>query len=222
MKAADLINNAAIMAGIQAIGDTMEGTYSIYALGRLNSLIDSWQIDGLYIPSITEIVQTVTGNPVTIGTSQTINVSVPNTILNTSFFRTSGNDYPLSIISESQYNLIQAKTTTGIPNVVYFDSASPIGRLYFFPVPTAMELHLQINSTLPSFADLTTDVNIDKGYQAALELSLAEMLLLGVKEVPAELSRQAIRARKILKVNNLRIDEMNLPSDLQNVVYGYR
>lgn len=215
MKAADLILNAANMAGIQAIGDTMEGTYSIYALGRLNSLLDSWQVDNLYIPYITEISQVITGSPVTIGTGQTINVALPRFIRDTSFIRVSNTDYPLQIVDESTFNAIINKTAGGTPALVYYDEKFPVGNLYFYPKPTSLEVHLQIDAAFPAFADLTTDYDIGKGYQLALELSLAELLCIGVREVPVELARQAIRARRVLKANNLRIPEMSLPDELR-------
>ncbi len=221
MKAADLILNAANMAGIQAIGDTMEGTYGIYALGRLNSLLDSWQIDGLYIPFTSEIVQTVTGSPVTIGAGQTINTALPRFINDTSFFRIAATDYPLQIVSQERFNAISSKYAEGVPSVMYYDEKFPIGNLYFYPKPASLELHLQINAVFPVFADLTTDYDIGKGYQLALELSLAEILCIGVRDVPAELARQAIRARRVLKTTNFRPTEMALPSELARRSYGW-
>jgi hypothetical protein len=215
MKAADLILNAANMAGIQAIGDTMEGTYSIYALGRLNSLLDSWQADNLYIPYIAEVSQVITGSPVTIGAGQTINVALPRFIRDTSFIRISNTDYPLQIVDESTFNAIVNKSAGGTPTLVYYDEKFPVGNLYFYPKPTSLEVHLQIDAAFPIFADLTTDYEIGKGYQLALELSLAELLCVGVREVPAELSRQAIRSRRVLKANNLRIPEMSLQDELR-------
>jgi hypothetical protein len=210
MKAADIILNAANMAGIQAIGDTTEGTYSIYALGRLNSLLDSWQVDELYIPFTTEVVQTVTGSPVTIGTGQTINVALPRFILDTSFFRLSNTDYPLQWVDQATFNCIANKSATGTPTLAYYDAQFPVGNVYFYPKPQSLEAHLQINAALPQFADLTTDYDIGKGYQMALECSLAELLCVGVREVPVELARQAIRARRILRLTNLDVPQMRL------------
>lgn len=212
MKAADLILNAANMAGIQAIGDTPEGTYSIYALGRLNALLDSWQVDGLYIPYTTETVQIINASPVTIGAGQTINVSLPRFIRDTSFFRISNTDYPIQWVDQATFNCITNKSAMGTPTIAYYDEQFPIGRIYFYPQPQTLEVHLQIDAAFPLFADLTTDYDIGKGYQLALELSLAELLCTGVREVPVELARQAIRARRVLKVTNLRIDEMALPA----------
>ena len=219
MKAITLINNAALASGIKSLSDELDGTYAVYALNRLNSMLDSWQMDGLYIPFVQEITATVTGSPVTIGAGQAINVPLPRFIRNTSFFRSNNNDYPLNFVTEAEFNAIGSKTVNSIPNTAYYDEKFPVGNIYFYPKPAAMELHLIIDSVFPNFTDLTTDYDIGKGYQLAIELSLAELLCIGVRDISPELQRRAYAARRILRQTNQDIPIMQ--TGLESL-YRYR
>lgn len=203
MKASEVIDTAWTMAGRKALGQALDGDSQGYALTRLNQLVDEWQSQSLYIPYTTEIVQTVSGSPITIGSGGVINVTRPNFTRDTTFFKINGVNYPIEWISEELFNQIRLKTINSFPIYGWYDDALPMGSLNFFPVPTNYELHLRIDAILPAFADYDTDYNIAVGYRNALVYTMCEIACEGVKDVPRDISKRAENARRIIKTNNL-------------------
>jgi hypothetical protein len=221
-KASDIINTASVLCGLKAAGEPISGDEDSYGLSMLNAMLDSWQADNLYIPYVTEVIATVTGSPVLIGTGQTINVARPKFIRDTSFIRSGGLDTKIWWLSEADFNEIPVKSATGtFSNWGYYDEAFPIGRIYLYPQPTNSELHLQIDATLPQFADYTTDYDIDTGWLMALYLSLAEYLCIGVREPPAGLMQKAMLARRQIRNNNAQINTLQIDTNLLPGRRGY-
>lgn len=221
-KASDIINNASILCGLKAAGEPISGDEDSYALGMLNAMLDSWQADNLYVPYATEVVATVTGSPVLIGTGQAINVARPKFIRDTSFIRSGGLDTKIWWLSEADFNNIPVKSAAGtFANWGYYDGGFPIGKLYLYPQPTNSELHLQLDATLPQFADYTTDYAIDTGWLMALYLSLAEYLCIGAREAPAELARKAMIARNTIRTNNAQVNTLRIDCNLLPNRRGY-
>lgn len=211
-KAQAIIELAFTLSGIKAIGNPLTGEELEHGLNLLNSKLSLWQAQGMYIPYLAEKVQTVTGSPVTIGTGQTINVPRPTNIRDTSFFRSNNIDYPIEWISEAEYNLLGNKTITSqYPYMAYYDNGLPFGRIYFYPVPVNVELHLQLDAILPKFTDYVTDYPIDNGWEHALAYTVAEESCIGIKEVPRQLKTSAMAARQAIMVNNLRIPKLRVP-----------
>jgi|WetSurMetagenome_2_1015567.scaffolds.fasta_scaffold00310_28 hypothetical protein len=217
MKAAKLIEKATTYAGIRALGSALDGDTLDFGLAVLNSMLESWQEDNLFIPYVQDIVTTVTGSPVSIGTGQTINVARPRDIKDTSFIRFNGVDSPIKLVSEEEYNRIANKSLSSVYSWIgYYDKQYPVGHLYLYPAPTNSSLHIIVDAVLPQFADYTTDYNIGIGYQNAIELSLAELLCLGLRALPSGLEKQAMLARKVIRRNNVSIWPMELPNVVTN------
>lgn len=206
MKASELIEFAFTLAGRKALGQPLDGDSKAQGLELLQVLVDSWQAQGIFIPYTTEITQTVTGSPVTIGTGGTINTIRPLRVLDTSFFRVSNVDYPINWLNQADFNQIIYKAQTGFPSCYgFYNHALPLGSLYFWPVPTANELHLRLDAVLPAFVDYDTDYGIETGYNAALKFSLAEYACYGIKDVPKSIADQAEMARKAIILNNTNV-----------------
>jgi hypothetical protein len=210
-KAQYIIEMAYTVAGMKAIGSPLDGDSTEHGFLSLNTLMDAWQADGLNVPYLTETVGTVTGSPVSLP-SGTFTVR-PNFIRDTSFVRSGGVDFPVTFVSEADFNRIVTKSMgASFPFYGYYDGAVPIGKLYLYPTPTNAELHLIFDAVLPKFADYTTDCPVDGGYELALYLSLAERLCLGVKNVPDDLIRQAEGARRTIRTNNAQINRLKIDS----------
>jgi len=213
MKASELIESAFTLAGRKALGQPIDGDSKAQGLDLLQMLVDSWQAQGIFIPYSTEIVQSVTGSPVTIGTSGTINTTRPLRVLDTSFFRVDTQDYPIKWLDQSGYNQIGYKGLIAFPYCYgFYDHALPLGNLYFWPIPSNYELHLRLDAILPAFVDYDTDYNIETGYTNALKLSLAEYACMGIKEVPQSIGVQAEKARKAIIQNNMQVPMWCKPS----------
>ena len=80
-------------------------------------------------------------------------------------------DYPLAIIkAREDYNNITLKGLATFPGALFYDSAFPLGSVFFWPVPTSgqFELHIACKASLPIYTTLTDQLNLPPEYLEAL------------------------------------------------------
>lgn len=217
-NATQIIERAYTLIGVKALGEPMTAEESQYALDSLNALVDSWNTQSYYSPVVTEIVATVSGLPITIGSGMMINVDRPVRTLAGSFIRWQGSDFQIVWITGEQYNEISVKNVSGqIPAFGFYDAQFPTGEIYLWPYPQAgAELHLQIPYSLSQFADLSTDYPIVPGYLKALQYSLAEELAVGIKGIDPAITRTAAIARKAIRRTNVDVPMMSVGDSLSS------
>lgn len=88
-----------------------------------------------------------------------------------------GLDYPVSVLSLQEYELIGLKTLNGPwPKAIYFNPGEESGNLFVWPNPSQGEMHL-FADTIFSQYDLTSTVTLPQGYSMALRWCLAERLM---------------------------------------------
>jgi hypothetical protein len=218
--ARQIIERAYISIGYKDPSEPLNGQDTNYALGVLNSMVDSWNTQQLYIWASDEAVATVTSSPVTVGTGQTVNITRPTNLLSGSFVRLNNVDYPITWISNQDYNAIPFKqVASNISFYGYYDRGEPIGRIFLYPLPsTSMELHIIYDNQFAQFTDLDTDVPLAQGYFNALFLTLAEQLNLGISEPSPTLVKQAWSARRAIKNTNAQIPMLNSGVELTGLV----
>jgi hypothetical protein len=209
-KALQIINRAAEILGYKDPSEPLDGTDADNFLGVLNSMVDAWALDSLFVYATTELVQSVSGSPVAIGPGAAIDTARPVRIASGGFFRVGGNDRPFRMVERDEFAQITQKTATGQPQVCYYEADAPTAALYFWPVlSAAQELHLPLPKRLSAFANLTTDYTLPAGYQAALEYSLAEELAPGRRPAAAEVVRRAINLRRAIRTVNLGVPQLD-------------
>lgn len=203
--AATIIDNAYVLSGYKDAREALDGQDAAYGLDRLNGMIDGWNTQGLYLFTTSEVVVTTSGATITIGTGATINTPAPVSMPNGSYIRISGLDYPITWISDEEYQLIQLKSTPSTIAILgNYTKGYPTGTLNFWPVQTtSAEYHIFINTQLTEFASLGTDIALPQGYRRALEYSLAEELCIGLREPSAMLVRNAANARRAIRHANV-------------------
>jgi hypothetical protein len=218
-NALSLIERAYSLIGFKDPGEALSGTDTSYALGVLNDMIDSWNTQNFFIVSVQEVVATISGNPITVGPSMMVNIPRPATVENGSFVRSGGVDFPIEWITREEYNNIAYKTVgSNIPAYGYYDAALPTAKIYLYPYPTASaELHLQVQSDLSEFANLTTDYPLAQGYRRAIAYSLAEELAPGVRELPASVAKNAFLARKAIRKTNVVVPVLSSAVGVSNL-----
>lgn len=143
-----------------------------------------------------------------------------------------GIDTPLRIITaREEYDNIVMKGLIGPPQVVFYDSAYPTSRVYFYPWPAAgsYEMHLSVKEALTAFPDLTTDINLPPEYQEALLFNLGARLRLSYQMPPdPALDRLAAASLNTIKLANTQIPRARMPAALwpsrsfrTNIYAGY-
>lgn len=213
--ARDIISRAHRLLGLVKPGDAMdEATYQD-DLVSLNAMLDAWNTRRVMILSVADVSQSVSGLPITIGPSGTINVARPVRLEDGAFIRLSGVDYGIKWIDRVAYEGIGYKSQAGtLAAYGYYEPSSPLGKIYLWPYPsTAVELHLQVQVQLTEFADMTTDYALAPGYRQAIEYSLAEELAPGRAKLDPLIMRKGANARRLIARTNVEIPQQSfLPS----------
>lgn len=202
--ALDMIKKSMRLFG--AIGQSNEITASQAsdALDTLNSMLESWSIERLFVYQIyDETVSWTSGQSSrTIGSGGNFNTTRPSR-LEDGFTRISNIDYRYRSISKQEYDAIADKTTqSSYPDVIYYDNTASLGVLYAYPVPNAtVSIHLNTWKQLQSFSALTTVLALPPGYRRAIEYNLSVELQgeypdLGVPQSVIEIARQSKAAIK--------------------------
>jgi hypothetical protein len=204
----DIVNQAAIKAGLL---DPESGSLTILqrsnATLNLNTMITSWQADGLQIWKrlIVPITLIVNDGQYSLGPSGvTGNLERPIRILDGYIRQTAGgNDTPIKVLTLEEYNRFGMKTTSGLPTQVFYHPVLTNGQVYLYPVPTVADtLYLEMLYPYQNFvagndtADFPTEWLNALVYGLAVELAYdygVETKRLSKIEARAEyLHRQAL------------------------------
>jgi len=212
VSALTIINRAYSLLGYLAAGETLSASDAEYGRTTLNSLLDSWETQPYFAPGVDEVSATVSGLPVTIGAGMMINIERPTKVLDGSFIRVNGVDFPITWVTREEYNDISVKSVSStIPCYGYYDEALPTGNIFLWPYPsTGTELFLQVPTKIPQFVDFDTVATFIPGYQRALEYTLAEELSPGIKELSPVIARNAMLARKAIRRTNIEVPLMSI------------
>ena len=206
----DSIDQAFTEIRVRRAGETLEPENMALGLALYNRLLDQWNANqrAVYSEQFNDsLTLTPALSPHTIGPSGSLNLTVrPNRLfavqinLGSSVF-TDVNVRDAAWYSEQSTPAI----SESVPTDVYYKPDWPLGRMYFFGVPsTAYAVRLWYETLLASVAQTDT-FSMPPGYQAAIELTLAEELAESLgQSVSAKLERRAREARAIIFGNNDR------------------
>lgn len=225
----DVCTDAAIEANIIAPGEGLDGETGQWIFRKMNYLIDVWQALEFYVYAYQFNVYTLVANlsPHTIGPL----VSTPTFSTGTQprpvrlvsgaqLLNTSGTlvDLPMNIRDHDWWAAQQTKDiTTNVVTDVYYDATSPLGSLYFWPVPNSQsQVRLQFWQTVSQFEAINDPIGgaggpdtLPQAYRAALMLTLAESLLPGAaREAHPVLIAAALQARAAVFGNNAQSPRM--------------
>lgn len=222
-NALQIINRAAELIGYKDPEEALSGGDTANFLGVLNDLVDGWNTQRLFIVNVAEVVASVSGTSATVGDGMTFATARPVRLEDGGFSRLNGVDYPLSAIDRVTYEQIALKTVQGtFPQYAYYDATLPTGTVYFYPAPaTAISVHLPFQVQLSAFADQATDYNLAPGYKRALELSLAEELAPGRRQLDPFIARQAQNARRAIRRSNVDVPLLDvMPTNARFNIYS--
>lgn len=214
--ALDIIKRAMRLLGVYSIGETPSSDESADSLRSLNSMLDSWSTENLFVyaKTLDAIPLTANNGTYTIGPSGSTMSARPVEVSNASYIDFQGVSYPLRIDTLKDFSNIPVKALiAGIPCEMYVLPNMPNATLQLWPVPSAaMTLNLWSNKLLQYFANLTDVVSLPPGYERAITYSLAEEL--GPEfdvAVSADIVKKAAQARKNIKRINAEVPRLMMP-----------
>ena len=134
---------------------------------------------GTYRVSIPQNVATTT---ITANYQKPLNIDSAfvrvNTTSNGQPIQDGGLDYPVSVLTLQDYQMIGLKTLNGPwPKAVYYNPNEESANLFVWPNPSQGEMHLFANTLFTRYGSLYEDVVLPQGYTMCLRWCLAERLM---------------------------------------------
>lgn len=233
--ALDVIKDALRDLGVLGKGQDIDEDDAARALQRMDDMLDSWSIQPYAIYAWSDITHTLVSGSAsyTIGpTGADITAARPIQIIQAFVRDDNAYDYPVDVISYSDYMRITDKTTdTTYPNILAYNAGHPNGTVYIWPVAdTANTLHMIAESVLSNLATTSATFTFPPGYRIAvvknLALQLAPMFAVNVApdlKKQAEAAMAAIkRANNRNRSNGARIDSVLLAMGSGRGGYNWR
>jgi len=173
------------LRGIKVIDPHVEPTAEMMStsLEQLNLMLDSWALEriNIYVDSKETITLTASKYEYTWGPSGDIATTRPVKLISAMRRDSSNRDYPMSVINEGEYNLINSKTTYGTPRYAFYrpEYTSSMGKLYLYPVPDDATDTIIAFSQKPwsELTSLTADISFPTGYTEAIIANLKIRLI---------------------------------------------
>jgi len=221
-NAQDMILTALKRLGVVDKFATIAGNEEYdYGLDTLNTMIDSWEIERNLIYQVTQqsLTWPTTTTSRTIGSGGNFNVTRPDTI-DSAFVTVDGDEYEVKVLRDRrEYDRIPDKSAAcKIPEYLFYDPGYPLGTIYLFGVPdAALTLLLNVWQAIQTFS-LTEDLALPKGYQRAIEWSLAEELLADYPQEDPRVEANIIKTAAKARINVKRI---NAPEAVLTTEIGY-
>jgi hypothetical protein len=127
-------------------------------------------------------------------------------------------DLPLQIIeAKEDWSRITIKDLGSIPAAVFYDSAFPVGTLYFWPVPIAAQyqMHLIVKASLPTYVTITDPMGLPPEYVDAVVNNLAcRIVVASGGQISPFLLGQAKASLETIMMTNSQIPLLSMPAAL--------
>jgi hypothetical protein len=211
--ARDLIKSSLKLIGVLASGENPSAEDQTDALLILNSMLDSWSTESLFIYSktIEDFSFQASKQVYTMGSSLTadFNTSRPQKILHAAVIDqtvTPNNEIPIEIITFDQWASLRLKTTSSTyATKLYVDYQFPLVNLNFYPVPTNTNgLRLYSWKPVSQIATANSTISLPPGYDMALKYNLAVVLApeYGKQLMPEVAEIAATSKANIMRMNS--------------------
>ena len=202
--------------GIVGEGQTASPDSMQDAFDTLKQMLGMWQADKLYIYASKEISVTLTGAAsYTVGTGGVVNIPRPVKIA-AAFWRSGNIDYAMQVLNSFEdYERIALKDSGALPSAVCYVASYPLATLYVYPSTSTGDLRLVTRIDLPSYVDSYDDLALPPEYAMAIRYSLDELLSVSFQTpLRPDIPPMAMKARKIMKRNNVSIPLAQMPAAL--------
>ena len=221
----DLITFALRSSGINGVGQTPLAEDSNTGLDLLRMIMDEWRTKRWLVWNEQELSLVSTGAKFyTIGPGQDFNLPSRPSRIHAAWVRfqpfsgPNAVDLPLGIIeSKEDWATLSIKDLVSLPAGVFLDTAWPVGRVYFWPVPPASqyEMHIVTKASLPVYTSLTDPLAVPGEYVPALMWSLCVRLQMsyGLQARPDQVAAMK-EAMQTIRMANVQVPTMSMPAGL--------
>lgn len=218
--ALSMIKRAMRLAGTIGVGETPSPDEATDGLEALNAMLDSWQIQRLFVYQIRteQFTWTALSQTRTVGAAGDFVTDLPTRVADDCSFTVGNIDYPVRLIDIDAWTNIPDKTTqSSFPWWIYPEYGASLVTLYAYPIPNAnITFNLRTWKRLQAFSSLTDVLTLPPGNERAITYSLAEEYAgpeFGI-DVPPGVIAIARSARRALK-------RVNAPSPISPMDAGW-
>lgn len=213
MTASDIIILSLKDLGILGESETPSAEMAADALTTLNQMLSMWAVDNLYIYAQSATTFTPSGSlSYTVGTAGTVAIDRPASF-DAAYYNDGTTDSQIELLNTfEEYQSISSKTQAGSPHVAYYQPTYPLGILHLYPQPTGGTVKLLTKVKLPTYAAQAGALTIPPEFEMAVRYSLCEHLSIAMSaQLRPDIAAMAMKTRKMMKRNNLRLKELDLP-----------
>lgn len=179
--AQQIITDAYIEAQVSDLVDGPDADESVIGLRWLNRIIATLSTKNTLIPYSTSENFAITSASATytMGSGGTASSTRAKKILSGFIRDSSGNDYPMKIISEIDYNQIRDKDLGDRPRELFYDPVYPVGIITFNCTPdTSYTAYIESQKNMHSTLTLGATFSLPAEYEEALITTLAAKIAL--------------------------------------------
>lgn len=225
--ARDLITASLRLIGAVSSGEAIAASEASDGLGTLNRMLSSWSTESLTIFAPVRETFPLTGSDgqYTIGATADFNTTRPVQIKQAFLIDQTSSpsvEYPVEILSLSQWQDITLKDLNGLPAYLYIDGAFPTATIYLYPRPqsSSYTLGLWSEKELSPLA-LDTTILLPPGYEEAIVYNLAARLAPEYgKALAPEIVAFATESKANIKRANHRPSYLRCDSELTGMGGG--
>ena len=218
--ATTIINQSLSILGVIAQGELPSASEYTDSLAVLNMMLDNWSTEKLNVPYrlIYNGALANGTNNYLIASGSTFNTPRPTRIVSARSVN-NGVGLPVQVIAQEDWANIVDQTATGpVVKMIYYDQASPIGKIYTYPTPNAVfTLELYLVAPLATFPDLVSNIDVITGYQRAVVFNLAVELasIFGQTMRPdtQQIANESKAAIRKMNAENLGPDQTSGPTN---------
>lgn len=212
-----MVITSLISLGDKQIGDTLSAAEQTHYLSKMNSMLDSWSVERLFVYQQLQESLALTTNvgSYTIGVGGAFNTTRPTKITYAFIRDTSLLDTELTNLnSQENYDRIVLKTT-GItyPQYFWYDTAwvAGLGKIFLYPLPKAsLTLFIESWKQLQQFTAINDALSLPPGYQRAIESNFAIEVAPGFTAPDPSLIQIAKESKAAIKSLNLPAPTLRL------------
>jgi len=179
-SALDIFKDALGLTNAIGVGQELTDDEAQMCLRAANRMLDNWSTQGLAVYGLAEqTFNTVTSQATyTIGPAGNWVTTRPIRIDDTAYTTYQSVSFPMSSMTQEEYDLIEYKTQPGVYATRYlFINDNPSGSITLWPVPNGVvQVTFSIDRVLTRLATLATTFTFPPGYEQAFVYNLAVVL----------------------------------------------
>ncbi|TXH13059.1 MAG: hypothetical protein E6R03_11890 [Hyphomicrobiaceae bacterium] len=227
----DLITGSLRLIEEVGAGEACSAESAQDGLTALNAMLGTWSIQGnLVYTETTETFSLTASDPTkTIGATGDFVTARPIRVTAIVVNYGTADQYSLRIIDAEEYAMINDKTLSGDPELVYVDGNFPNMGMTFWPVPTQTQsVTIYSQKPLSEYSSINDTLTVPPGYERAFRYNLAvEIAPEYGKSASADVKSIAISSKAAVRTQNglndmgrMRVDDALVTAGGFNILTG--